>query len=301
MAPFDACFPSTDTRMVGDGMKPRSFTSRRRCRGAGHFSYGALVWLVALVLMQLPPEGEARARQQFVEAQARFEQGDARGAERLFLESYAVLPLAPTAWNIARCVEAQGADATAIGWYRRYLKLRPAATDRADVEASIAALEQRLATRGRQALTVFLSPPTATAQIDEQPVALRDGDSVELAPASHRVVVTADGYVSSQLELRLSDRASQEVTVTLVRRETEKHPPMVVVGLPPDPAPVPLPRPTLVPPVVAPRGAAAVPAPPAALKTKAVEPTRPHFGLGAGLGLGVGAVRRGLVRRQREG
>jgi hypothetical protein len=254
---------------------------------------------------------DARARQQFQEAEARFEQGDLRGAERLFLESYAAVRLAPTAWNIARCAQAQGAVATAIGWYRRYLQLRPTASDRVEVEKTIAGLEKRLTERKRQALTLFLTPSSAAATIDGQAGTMRDGESVELEPGPHRVVVTAEGFVSTQLEFRLSPSVSQELSFTLAPRELGA--PLVVSMVPePSVAPEPLPPPVVPAPVSFPP-----PVPP----TKVVAPSRPfRVGLWGRIGLGVtgGALvvagasalvadmtsmtlRDGMQRPQREG
>jgi hypothetical protein len=245
---------------------------------------GAL--LLCLSLGQVT-DAEALARKQFAEAEASFERGDVRGAERLYLESFAVLRRAPIAWNIGRCAQLQGADATAIGWYRRYLQLKPDASDRAQVEASIAGLERRLADRKRQALTLFLAPPTATAQVDEQPTTVKDGESLELEPGVHRVLVSSPGFVSAQLELRLSLRASQELTVTLV--PIAPPPPPV---LEPDPIPA---RPALEPPL--PPSAPAPATPTLTPRVKAPAESRFRIGLAGHIGIGVtaGALLLGAI------
>lgn len=248
---------------------------------------GAL--LLCLSLGQVP-DAEARARKQFAEAEASFERGDVRGAERLYLESFAVLRRAPIAWNIGRCAQLQGADATAIGWYRRYLQLKPDASDRAQVEASIAGLERRLSDRKRQALTLFLTPPTATAQVDEQPTSVKDGESLELEPGVHRVLVSAPGFVSAQLELRLSLRASQELSVTLV--PIAPPPPPV---LEPEPFPA---RPALEPPLPPPAPAPVVtPSPTPTPRVKAPAESSFRIGLAGRIGIGVmaGALLLGAI------
>ncbi|MDX2010038.1 MAG: hypothetical protein SFW67_07610 [Myxococcaceae bacterium] len=174
------------------------------------------MWLlVAALLAQAPaPVVRDQAEQLFTRGDALFRAGDLSGAERAFTQSYALLPLGATAWNLARCAEGAGHHARAIGWYRRYLRLEPRATDRKQVEASIGALEKRLTGRGVQALTVFLLTPTARASVDGGEAA-GDGATFELPPGARALEVSAPGFVTTRLEVVVTLSASQEVAITL--------------------------------------------------------------------------------------
>ncbi len=176
------------------------------------------MWPLLVVLLSQtpePPAARAEARRLFVQGEKEFASGAVAAAESSFRQSFSLLPLPATAFNLARCAQQTNATAAAIGWYRRYLRLAPAADDRAQVEAALAAQNKRLAARGVQALTLFLSPAGATARVDDG-APVRDGATLELAPGSHQVVVSGDGLVTSQLEVNLSLAASSEIAVTLV-------------------------------------------------------------------------------------
>lgn len=183
------------------------------------------MWLLLLTsLLAQSPGPRAEARRLFEQGEAQFSAGALRAAEQSFTQSYALLPLAATAWNLARCTEAANAQPLALGWYRRYLRLDPAAKDRAEVEASIRKLEKQLATRKVQALTFFFWPPEATASINRGPP-VPDGATVELEPGKYQVVVSAPGAVSAQAEVNVTLATSQEVAVTLagIPVETDEH------------------------------------------------------------------------------
>ncbi|MBL8921396.1 MAG: tetratricopeptide repeat protein [Myxococcaceae bacterium] len=174
-----------------------------------------MLLLVAALLAQVPTGPVlVEAERLFTEGDARFRAGDLDEAERSFAKSYALLPLGATAWNLARCTEQARKHASAIGWYRRYLRLEPTAKDRKQVEAAVRTLEKRLAARGVQALTVFITPPDAQASVDAGAVA-GDGATFELTAGPHALEVFAPTFVTAQLEVVVSLSASQEVAVTL--------------------------------------------------------------------------------------
>lgn len=258
------------------------------------------MWLLVAALLAQPPSPAVRdqAEQLFTRGEALFRAGDLSGAERAFTESYALLPLGATAWNLARCTEGLGQHARAIGWYRRYLRLEPQATDRKQVEASIRALEKRLTARGVQALTVFLLTPGARASVDGGEAA-GDGATFELAPGARALEVSAPGFVTTRLEVVVPLSASQEVAITLTPAAPAALDPDFVLPatLAPAPRPPPPPPEVVLTPTPAPSTGPSVPdliaRPPAARPEHRLRYT--WLGLGLTAGAGVTGLIAGLV------
>jgi len=159
-----------------------------------------LLLLASLLTQASAPSTRAEAQRLFTQGEAQFAARAVSDAEQSFEKSYSLLPLSATAWNLARCAETGNQHAKALGWYRRYLRLEATAKDRPQVEASIRALEKRLAARGTQALTVFVTPAEATASVDDG-APTGDGATVELKAGRHAVKVQAAGFVTAQLEV----------------------------------------------------------------------------------------------------
>lgn len=186
----------------------------------------SLLVIVALAQTPEPSAVRAEAKRLFVQGEKSFSGGDLAAAEASFRKSFALLPLPATAFNLARCAQQSNAPGNAIGWYRRYLRLPPTPPDRPAVEATINTLGKRLSARGVQALTLFLGPAQAVARVDEgEP--LGDGATVELAPGSHHLVVTAAGFVTNQFDLNISLSGPIELSVTL--EPTPATPPPMLV------------------------------------------------------------------------
>lgn len=157
-----------------------------------------VVLLLASLLAQSPAP-RAEARRLFEQGEAQFSAGSLPAAEQSFTQSYALLPLAATAWNLARCAEAAKTPALALGWYRRYLRFDPSAADRAQVEASMRSLEKQLAARGVQALTLFIAPAGGTGIRSLQPQSCagfkQSASPMGLSPSGTTIVLKSAAYV----------------------------------------------------------------------------------------------------------
>jgi hypothetical protein len=150
------------------------------------------------------------------------------------------------------------------------------------VDERIHALEGVLAKKGVQQVTILSRPLGATVIVDEQPVGVTPFTG-QLAPGTHKVVLSLRGYAESEQKLELPADRAQVLEVPLV-------PGSAGVAAPTDAAP-----------------AGAVPAATgAALTTPAPRASGPKFGIWPWVGLGVGAAALGgslgfeLARRSAE-
>jgi tetratricopeptide (TPR) repeat protein len=157
------------------------------------------------------------------EAKTRYEQGvDAYKKNRfkdaidLFLAADHLAPSAPLSFNIARAYEKIGDDSGSLRWYRDYLRRDPNAKNAADVKKIIGDLEQALAKKGVQQLTVLSSPPGATVAIDGRPVGVTPFTG-EFPPGTHQVDFALRGYADAQQQVDLSASESRDVMIHLER------------------------------------------------------------------------------------
>lgn len=222
------------------------------------------------------------------EGKARYERGAdayAKGrftdAIELFLQADALAPSAALSFNIARAYEKIGDDALTLRWYRDFRRRAPEAKNGPEVDERIAALEQALAKKGVQQLTVLSSPQGATVVVDERPVGVTPFTG-QFAPGKHRVVISLKGYAETARDVELAAERAQDLIVPLV-------PAAQVPGAPPP-------------------SASSTSAAPAAVSADAssAEPAGPRFGVWPWVGLGAGVVTLGaaggfeLARRSAE-
>ena len=193
-----------------------------------------------------PPTDAAVNESRRADAKARYEQGAAayaagrfKDAVDLFLEADALAPSAPLSFNIARAYEKLGDDSGALRWYRDYLRRAPEAANAKDVQAAVDNLENHLAKKGLQQLTVMSTPTGATVTVDDRPVGVTPWTG-DLFPGKHRVGFSLRGYTDQSLEVELAGHRSRDVSVTLA---AESATPAVAVApaagtsAPPDTAP----------------------------------------------------------------
>lgn len=105
---------------------------------------------LCLAVNALPARGESkqeRARQHFIKAKAHYAAQRYRAAIGEFKRAGRVLPSPLLDYNIAKCYEGLGLSKEAVAHYARYLRRRPQAKNRPEVEARIAALRQLLKVR----------------------------------------------------------------------------------------------------------------------------------------------------------
>jgi len=168
-----------------------------------------------------------RARAVFGQAVAAYKDGKYFDAIELFLETNRIYPDSKLCFNIARAFEGLGNNAGALRYYREYLRRTPAATDRADVEASVRQLETALSQKGVQQMSVFSTPDAAVLSIDGQAIALTPWTG-EIWPGKHQLTVTRAGYVEGQQIVELSALRSIDVQIDL-RPEPPPPPPAAPV------------------------------------------------------------------------
>jgi hypothetical protein len=103
-----------------------------------------------------------------------------------------------------------------LRWYRDYLRRAPDAPNAKDVQATVDALEDRLAKKGLQQLTVMSTPAGATVSVDGRPVGVTPWTG-DLLPGKHRVGLSLRDYDDQTLEVELAGHRSRDVSATLVR------------------------------------------------------------------------------------
>jgi hypothetical protein len=83
------------------------------------------------------------AKEWFSRAETEEQGGDDKAAVKAYSCSFAMLPHPSTAYNLARAAERAGDPVLAVSALRDYLTLKPAATDRPEIEERIRVLEGR--------------------------------------------------------------------------------------------------------------------------------------------------------------
>jgi hypothetical protein len=161
----------------------------------------------------------AQAKTRYEEGAAAYAAGRYKDAVDLFLAADRLAPSAPLSFNIARAYEKLGDDSGALRWFRDYLRRAPSAVNTSDVQASVERLEDRLAKKGVQQLTVMSTPDGATVVIDDRPVGVTPWTG-DLLPGRHRVELSMRGFDDTSLDVDLQPHRSQDVSGTLVARAT---------------------------------------------------------------------------------
>lgn len=184
-----------------------------------------------------PAELEARR----TEAKMRYEEGAQAYKEKrykdavdLFLEADRILSSAPLSFNIARAYERLGDSSGALQWYRDYVRRDPQAQNAAEVEAEIEKLEQKLAEKGVQQITVHSRPRGATVLVDDQPVGVTPWTG-DIPPGKHRITLQAKGFAETSRELELPADEAVHVEVRLVPGQESEVAPSSKTPPPPPP------------------------------------------------------------------
>ena len=218
--------------------------------------FGAVANLVLAAACLLAPLGAARdaaaesppSTDTLGQARAHFKKGVAlygkkkyRDAIDELLAADALAPSPAFAFNVALAFEDMGDVASALRWYREYVRRAPAADDRREIDAKVKRLEERLRDNGKQQLTVFSTPPGATLALDGRPVGVTPFTG-ELAPGKHVAVVSLRDHDDLEQELELPADHAIDVQLTLKRAAPVVAPPVSASPVPvaPPPASAPL-------------------------------------------------------------
>lgn len=134
----------------------------------------------------------------------------------LFTEADELTPNPAFDFNIGLAYEDLGDTARALSSYRSYLRRAPAAADRAEVDARIQRLEQRLSQRGVQQVTLLSEPAGARIEVDGEPIGVTPW-TFETSPGFHRVVLELNGYEVEERSFDLPPARSIDVPITLTK------------------------------------------------------------------------------------
>lgn len=91
-----------------------------------------------------PDEIRAEAQRMFERGLVMYRRGEYEAALQAFTEAYRFARLPDIVYNLARTCERMDKKRDAVDYYREYLRRRPDAPDRAEVEAAIRTLEGRV-------------------------------------------------------------------------------------------------------------------------------------------------------------
>jgi hypothetical protein len=196
---------------------------------------GLLVLLVSSLASAQTP------RALFDEGTALYSKGDFAAAARKFEASFAARPVPVTKFNIARAWEQAGETIKAIDAWQAWLEMSPGSPERPNAEQSLAALGQKLAKLGVQALTITSLPVGARVAIDGRPVGLTPL-TVELTPTRHLLRLDVEGRVPVERAISVSlERPAVEAFELAPGGDA---PPMPFAVTQPSPLPAPMtPRP----------------------------------------------------------
>jgi tetratricopeptide (TPR) repeat protein len=138
----------------------------------------------------------------------------------LFQKADRLRPKPEFDFNVGLAYEDMGDPARALSSYRSYLRRKPDAADRADVDARIERLEKVLYAQGLQQVTVLTEPAGARLLIDDLPVGVTPWTG-ELPAGFHRFTVELPGYQSENRTFDLPPVRAIDVPVTLTAAPTE--------------------------------------------------------------------------------
>jgi tetratricopeptide (TPR) repeat protein len=168
-----------------------------------------------------PPEGEdadpgriARARALFDEGVAAYAAGRYYEAIERFTETARLYPNQQLSFNIAKAYDNLGHRSAALRYYREYLRSSASPPDGASVNSRVEELEQALALRGIQQLSVLSDPPGATVLLDGEPVGLTPWTG-ETWPGGHRVELRHAGFVTKETVVELDPHRAADLEVRL--------------------------------------------------------------------------------------
>jgi tetratricopeptide (TPR) repeat protein len=176
------------------------------------------------------PEAEAkdRARVLFQQGVAAYRSGKFYEAVELFLETQRIYPDTQLCFNVARAYENLGNAAAALRYYRDYLRQADRPSDGEDVRARVRKLEQQLAQRGVQQLSVLSQPESATVLLDGKPVGITPWTG-ETYPGKHRLALTLAGHAAPEQVIDVDAYAAHDVALVLMPEPRPRAPEPLVV------------------------------------------------------------------------
>ena len=161
--------------------------------------------------------------QLFTRAQQAFESEEYARAVAALESAYAIFPEPNILFRIGQAHEKSKQQALAIAYYKRYLKLKPQASDRELVEARIVGMQSlidgRKPTKAIQT-TLYIDsvPDNARVEFNNDGAVGRTPLLIEIKPGTYRVDITKDGYLPGTKEITVG--AGEGLRVSLELSET---------------------------------------------------------------------------------
>jgi tetratricopeptide (TPR) repeat protein len=125
--------------------------------------------LLALPRLVVADDGAAEAKRLYLSGSKHFDLGEYQQALEDFKSAYRVRDEAVLLYNIAQCQRLLGQSEDAVRSYKAYLRRAPTASNRDEVQAKIAALEQALTARDRARAIPPIPPAPPTGTIETHP------------------------------------------------------------------------------------------------------------------------------------
>ncbi len=154
-----------------------------------------------------------RARALYTEGQRQFAAHAYTEALAAFEGAYAQVPNPVVLLGVASAQEQLGQRAEARATLERYLRERPDAPDRAEIETRIAALPAPAAPTGT--IRIACTPAGAAIQIDGESRGTSPADLI-VSPGEHELRLTLAGYEPLMQSVTVQPDATVEITVELV-------------------------------------------------------------------------------------
>lgn len=174
------------------------------------------------------PEAEAkdRARVLFQQGVAAYRAGRYYEAVDIFLETQRIYPDTQLCFNVARAYENLGNGSAALRYYRDYLRQADRPSDGEEVRERVRKLEQQLAQRGVQQLTVLSQPEGATVLLDGKPVGITPWTG-DIYAGKHRLALTLEKHAALEQIVELDAHSARDVSLVLVPAPLPKPAPVV--------------------------------------------------------------------------
>lgn len=163
------------------------------------------------------PEAEAkdRARVLFQRGVAAYRAARYYEAVDHFLETQRIYPDTQLCFNVARAYENLGNGSAALRYYRDYLRQADRPSDGEEVRERVRKLEQQLAQRGVQQLTVLSQPEGATVLLDGKPVGITPWTG-DIYAGKHRLALTLEKHVAHEQIIELDAHAARDISLVLL-------------------------------------------------------------------------------------
>jgi hypothetical protein len=131
------------------------------------------------------------------------------------------MPNAAFSYNIGLVYEAMGDKRSALRWMRNYLRQSDKSASDESAKAKVRKYEAELQKQGLQQVTILTVPPQAKLWIDGNGLGITPF-TAEIAPGSHQVTVSLDGYSVAQQSFELRPDRSMDVEVALTAEQAKE-------------------------------------------------------------------------------